>query len=104
MPSRWQSAPGIVDVPRAPVDSTGMMYTHHSVAAVLEALEDRRLMSASIGVVKGVLTIAADPVASTSIDVDLSDNGQGIDVSVGDVTQTVAIAGIRKIRITGSNL
>ncbi|HZL37660.1 MAG TPA: PKD domain-containing protein [Tepidisphaeraceae bacterium] len=75
------------------------------VAAAVETLEKRELLSASIGLQNGVMLLNADPSTPSRIIVHLSHEGRQIDAAVtGAAPQHWPAAEVSSIQIDGSNL
>src|SRR5437879_6542749 len=71
---------------------------------VLEQLESRQLLSSSINVSNGVLTLTGDPVKNNSLVASLDSNGKVVHASAGfGHISTIPTSSIKQIKIVGGS-
>src|SRR5438105_2075752 len=72
---------------------------------VLEQLEDRRLLSSSIAINSGVLTLTGDPNLANKLAASLDSNGHDVHISAGfGHIATVQLSSFKSIKVTGGNV
>ncbi|HEX4792610.1 MAG TPA: PKD domain-containing protein, partial [Humisphaera sp.] len=71
--------------------------------AALEALEGRELMSATIGVANGILTLQADPQTASRMIVRLSHEGQQVTATINGQDQSFDLKNLKGVQMTGSS-
>src|SRR5690554_1277941 len=79
-----------------------MNYNTHRILqqAVVETLEERRLMS-SVTFADGVLTLTGDPQSANNLSVTLNGPGNRIFGQVGYSARSVLLSRVREIRVIG---
>ena len=70
---------------------------------MIETLEDRRLLAASITVAEGVLRIEGDPAMRNFVRVNVQRRGGNLVVAAGTARQVVPLAGVLAIAVVGGD-